>query len=101
MNDTLLQNLISGNISIGTHNSGAIQSNLSYCLSTNNIWYSCFLMTMNMLFYSAWADCQTLTLKEQVYNGVTMFDLRYLYNNVDNTFIVAHTFPDETDTLLI
>ena len=98
MNDILLQNLVSSNISLsnislGTHNSGAIGSNFNYCLSTNNIFYSCFLMVMNMLFYSGWADCQTLTLKEQVYAGVNMFDLRYIYNKVDNQFIISHTFP--------
>ena len=47
MNDILLQNLVSSNISLsnislGTHNSGAIGSNFNYCLSTNNIFYSCF-----------------------------------------------------------
>ncbi len=93
MNDILLQNLLSSNISLGTHNSGAIGSNYNYCLSTNNIFYSCFLMVMNMLFYSGWADCQTLTLKEQVHAGVNMFDLRYIYNKVDNQFIISHTFP--------
>ena len=93
MNDILLQNLVSSNISLGTHNSGAIGSNYNYCLSTNNIFYSCFLMVMNMLFYSGWADCQTLTLKEQVYVGVNMFDLRYIYNKADNQFIISHTFP--------
>ena len=93
MNDTLLQRLVIGSVALGTHNSGAIQSNFKYCLSSNNIFYSCFLMVMNMIFYSAWADCQTLTLKEQVYAGVNMFDLRYIYNKVDNQFIIAHTFP--------
>ena len=93
MNDILLQKLVSSGVALGTHNSGAIQSNLNYCLSSNNIVYSCFLMVMNMLFYSAWAECQTLTLKEQVYAGVNMFDLRYIYNKVDNQFIIAHTFP--------
>ena len=93
MNDILLQNLVSSNISLGTHNSGAIGSNFNYCLSTNNIFYSCFLMVMNMLFYSGWADCQTLTLKEQVHAGVNMFDLRYIYNKADNQFIISHTFP--------
>lgn len=92
MNDILLQKLDNSNISFGTHNSGAIQINYSYCLS-NNIFYSCFLMVINMLFYSGWADCQTLTLKEQVYAGVNMFDLRYIYNNADNQFIISHTFP--------
>jgi len=98
MNDILLQKLVSSSgalssVALGTHNSGAIQSNFNYCLSSNNIAYSCFLMVMNMLFYSAWAECQTLTLKEQVLAGVNMFDLRYIYNKVDNQFIIAHTFP--------
>jgi hypothetical protein len=104
MNDVLIQNFVNSNsialnsgalnsIAIGTHNSGAIGSNFTYCLATNKMFYTCFLMMINTLFYSAWADCQTLTLKEQVSAGVTMFDLRYIYNAVDNQFTIAHTFP--------
>ena len=99
MNDALIQNFVNGNsaalnsVAIGTHNSGAIGSNVTYCLATNKMFYTCFLMMINTLFYSAWADCQTLSLKEQAHAGVTMFDLRYIYNAVDNQFTIAHTFP--------
>ena len=110
MNDVLIQHLVYGNVALnstvafnstvalnsvalGTHNSGAISSNFTYCLATNTMFYTCFLMIINTLLYSAWADCQSLTLTEQVSAGVTMFDLRYIYNNVDEQFTIAHTFP--------
>ena len=83
--DNLLNKFNIFNISIGTHNSGAISSNLLYDMS--------FISIMNMIFYSGWANCQTLNLKEQVEYGVNMFDLRYFYNKKDESFVVSHTFP--------
>ena len=83
--DNLLNKFNIFNISIGTHNSGAISSNLLYDMS--------FISIMNMIFYSGWANCQTLTLKKQVEYGVNMFDLRYFYNKKDESFVVSHTFP--------
>jgi len=83
--DNLLNKFNITNISIGTHNSAAIGSNLLYDMS--------FISIMNMIFYSGWANCQTLNLKEQVEYGVNMFDLRYFYNKKDESFVVSHTFP--------